>query len=448
MFNNYSKILCTLFFLTIVGCSSKSENWETIDYSNLIDFSIITHSGETINQVINNLDKYVNIKGLIQPYLEPQSILCNNLVDIHNENSINDYNNIVNYFDTRDSEPGWVALLREGRYQIFYNNTVIRVFVPVYSIDEYNGTAAENFNESISVLRHPINLILSNKKIEKIEIYKFVNSYKRQTIKLNTNPDILIIAENDYSILETKYLQDKADLNLSSLDAFFKQGLEIVAAEYLDDINKFYLYGKKNPKNETMASEVISLSDLAVTYRSIYHHKYNEPYISLDTHEDNRYAKVNFGGLLENTRVGHVVLEADKLFKTISTGLDPNSHKDIINDYRKYIKDFYPRNLLEGIYNETNGVVGTRYWFYPDSISVVTDDVIGVIENYQFLANIERLDSKQKPTTATRETIKHLNENFGLYTKVDPIYSELSNVGRLMSIINWMKYCYSNKHIF
>ena len=78
------------------------------------------------------------------------------------------------------------------------------------------------------------------------------------------------------------------------------------AIEILRD-GSFYLYGKKEAP-PTLAGMPMTLSDLAVAYRAVFWPGYSEPYISLDKHEDNRFAKVNFGGLLKDTRIGKLVL--------------------------------------------------------------------------------------------------------------------------------------------
>ena len=68
------------------------------------------------------------VHGLVQPYLEPLSYLLNNALSTINEDKA-DFKNIVSHFPEGSAQPAWVALFREGHYQIFYNNSVIRVFL-------------------------------------------------------------------------------------------------------------------------------------------------------------------------------------------------------------------------------------------------------------------------------------------------------------------------------
>jgi len=133
------------------------------------------------------------------------------------------------------------------------------------------------------------------------------------------------------------------------------------------------------------------------------------------------------------------VLEADKLFKSLSTGIDPNTHKLVKAKISKFVPNFLTedeRHLLE---NSGKGETQIRYWFYPDSIGTVTDGFIGAILTHRFLADVERMDIKVNVSNATRKTIDHLNQNFNQYERAENTFKELSTVGRIMALVNWLK---------
>jgi hypothetical protein len=265
--------------------------------------------------------------------------------------------------------------------------------------------------------------------IDKVEVYVFNNDYANTEIRLNTIPGVINADELDLS-------PKHKSIDLASIEEFLNQGVILEAVE-VDANNDLYFYGRK-AQNQTLAGQPLSLSDIAVIYRSIFHYGDNAPYISLDKHEDNRYAKVNFGGNLENTYAGSVVLEADKLFKTISTGIDPNTHQLMTSKFTKEVPDFLTRN--ERMLLEEKEVYGLelRYWFYPDSIGTVTDGSIGAVLTHQFLADVERMDVKVNVGNAVRKTIDHLNQNFNQYERAENTFKELSTVGRIMALINWL----------
>ena len=400
-----------------------------VEYGNLVDKSILTHSGETVGSMLNELSK----QGMnevyasnLQPYLEPFSFICNEIVtSIKQDSDDMPYLNIIAEYSPGSKQPAWAALLRGGQYQVFSNRNRIRMFLPGYGpttlLDEYHD-----------VLRHPVAKIMNEMSVENIEVevYAFQNDYRSQTIKLDVNPFITELS-SDWVAARNPALP------IESLEKFFKQKVTLEAAE-VDTHGNLYLYGIPRKDYETVARSNQSLSDFAVVYRSINHSGKNPPYISLDNHEDNRYAKVNFGGYLEDTGVGSVVLEADKLFKAISTGLDPNTRKPIHWKIREEVPGFLTEDERSLSQDRNQGRMQIRYWFYPDKIRTETDGNIGVVENPRFLADAERMDTEVSLGTAQRDTIDHLNQNFDHYSRALLAFKELDTVGRMMAIVNWL----------
>ncbi len=405
----------------------KHSNWETIQYGAKVNYDIITHSGETIGEILKTFQSgNPSHKGLLQPYLEPFSMICNDYLTSSNHEMEDRFINILYHYPVGSEQPAWAALFHEGHFQLYYNDSLIRIFI--------KGNDPEtSFKKHLSVIRHPLRDLFNSNgtAIKKLEVYVFNNDYKNTEIWLNTIPQVYLPGEIDLSA-------HREPLCLESMEAFLNYGALLMAAE-IDQENKFYLHGK-GTTNLTIANKQVSLADIAVAYRAVFHHGYNEPYISLDQHEDNRYAKVNFGGNLQNTHIGHVVLEADKLFKTLSTGLDPNTRDNVKNKFAHAVPGFLTedeRSLLSG--RSRPGSQQIRYWFYPEGIMTVTNGSIGAILKDQFLADTERMDSDISINRASKETINHLNKNYSYYLKADNTFNELSNVGRLMAIMNWLK---------
>ena len=402
-----------------------NDNWVTISYGEALDKKTITHSGETIGQVLkNNESLNFQDKALLQEYLEPYSILCHDVLLSKNEPEKDPLINITAHYPVGSKQPAWVDLFREGRFQLFYNSNLIRIFLK-------GDDPKSSFEEYKSIVKYSIQEVLNSQQnaIENIEIYVFNNNYKNQQIRFNTIPYVLPIDKIELSI-------NKKPIDLKNIANLLNNGVALEAIE-VNDKNELYFYGKV-ANNQTLADKQISLSNIAVIYRSIFHYGYNSPYISLDEHEDNRYAKVNFGGYFDNTRIGHVVLEADKLFKTLSTGLDPNTGELIVDKFKNNINNFMTQDERSFLVNET-GNRKIRYWFYPDEIVTVTDGNIGVVQNYQFLADAERMDEEVILDKPIRDTIDHLNQNYNEYEKAINIYKELKTVARIMALVNWLK---------
>ena len=436
------KVLISVFFIlfifTLICCQSistdadsifsktKPNNWITISYGNAVDKSTLTHSSERVGNVIQNIPSYDDdYKGLVQQYLEPYSILCHDVLLYNIKPDTPPLINILAHYPIGSEQPAWVDLFREGHFQLYYNTQLIRIFL--------KGDNPENsFEKYQSVIRHPIQDLINSEhlSIKNVEVYVFNNDYAKTEIRVNIIPATSTIDDLDLS-------PKHRSIDLGSIEELLSHGVALEAVE-VDERNDIFFYGR-SASDQTIAGKPVSISDIAVIYRSIFHYGYNAPYISLDTHEDNRYAKVNFGGHLENTRVGHVVLEADKLFKALSTGIDPNTHEFVKSKITKHVPDFLTedeRGFLEDV-NEENTQV--RYWFYPDEIGTVTNGSIGVVQKHQFLADAERMDVEAQLDKATRKTIDHLNKYFIQYEKAENTYKELNTVGRMMALVNWLK---------
>lgn len=436
------KILISVFFmflaLTLVGykliytdvdstiSKTKQSNWVTISYGSAVDKSTLTHSGERVGNIIQQIPRYDDdFKGFVQQYLEPYSILCHDVLLYNIKPDTPPLINILAHYPIGSEQPVWVDLFREGHFQLYYNPHLIRIFL--------KGDNPENsFEKFQSVIRHPIQDLINSKhlSIKNLEVYVFENDYAKTEIRLNMIPAIFTINDLDLS-------PKHQPIDLGSIEEFLHHGVVLEAVE-VNERNDIFFYGR-SASDQTIAGKPVSISDIAVVYRAIFHYGYNAPYISLDTHEDNRYAKVNFGGHLENTRVGHVVLEADKLFKTLSTGIDPNTHEFVKSKITKHVPAFLTedeRGFLEDV-NEGNTEI--RYWFYPDEIGTVSDGSIGIVQKHQFLADAERMDVEVQLDNATRKTIDHLNNYFIQYEKAENTYKELNTVGRMMALVNWLK---------
>ena len=406
--------------------------WVRISYDDLVDKETITHSGQTIGVLLDTISKSkppqpTGIFAELQPYLEPFNFICNDIVDSTKSGDVMPHLDAVADYPAGSRQPAWAALFREGRYKLFVGTGKARLFL--------KGKSPVNlFNAYYSVIRHPLREALVATGADKItlEVYAFENDYTSRTISLDLNPHILKVGAEQLA-------SKSKPLQLDDLAAFFNRGITLEAAE-IDGSSNFYLYGTPSAR-QTIANRPQSLEDFAVVYRSMFHYGNNAPYISLDRNEDNRYAKVNFGGLLEDTGVGSVVLEADKLFKTMSTGLDPNSRAFIKGRIVREVPKFltaHERSLNEKNSKE-KGRMQIRYWFYPDNIRCATDGRIGVIERHQLLADAERMDTKITLDRAQRDTIDHLNGNFADYARALPTFRELNTAGRMMAIVTWLQ---------
>lgn len=403
--------------------------WVTIRYDELVDRETITHSERTVGARLDEIAKSRSKTPKkdfsdLQPYLEPFSFVCNDVVSAASPSEPIPFINVVADYPAGSRQPAWAALFREGHYQLFVGGGKARLFLK-------GEDPALLFERKMSVIRHPLRKMLEAAGAGRmsVEVHAFRNDYATRTIRLDLNPYVVNLSLD-------RLVTGRKDLPLDELAEFFERDAALEAAEFDGDGN-VRLFGTPAPR-QTIAGSPQALEDFAVVYRSVFHHEGNPPYISLDRHEDNRYAKVNFGGFLEDTRVGSVVLEADKLFKTMHTGLEPNTRRLVKETIQNAVPDF-ATGAERSIRNRESGYIQTRFWFYPDGIRTVTDGRIGAVQSYRFLADAERMDRKAPLGPSDRETIDHLNRNFERYAQVLPTYRELNAVGRMMAVVNWLQ---------
>jgi hypothetical protein len=195
----------------------------------------------------------------------------------------------------------------------------------------------------------------------------------------------------------------------------------------------------------------------------VFHAGHNQAYVSLDPSADPTRVAVNFGGLLEDTRVGSVVLQADKRFKTITSGIDPDTHEDLRGHTRRYVPTFASCSEREILDHEVagSGWIGTRFWYYPDSVEVDADFDYryAVVRRAQFTADAERSRDdfadaaeferlkKARLSPAIRNNIDHLNSNYPQYANAFPELRELSTVARLMAVCVWLQRAEAGKSL-
>ena len=416
--------------------------WIRASYRGLVDMRDLTQSGETIQSAIAGGVKTRHERGQLQPLLDQFSRLLPQALETAGGGPGEfPRTSIIDELPANSSLPAWVSIFKGGRIVV---------------TDDGNGTASvfaigadarQAYEVCYSVVRHALAALLpSNGGNLKVRTYAYQNDYAACELKLCLDP--YVIEAKDFPAPP-----GKTPLDLDSLGEFLSRGYELTGGS-VDSNNKLTLVGKKGAK-QTLASSPIELADLAVAYRAVFHAGDNQAFISLDPHRDPTRVNVSFGGYLEDTRIGAVVLEADKRFKTITSGLDPTSFVDLRNEIRAHVPGFASsseRDLAQPGNGHT-GWQGTRFWYYPDSVEIEAslDYRQGAIAKAQFTADAERSRDdfgssvefdkakKSKLSPTIQMNINDLNQNYSQYAEFFPELRELSVVARLMGLCIWMQ---------
>lgn len=416
-------------------------NWITVSYDGLLDNTQLTQSGEPLSAVLQTLTSTPSARGEVQPFLEPQASLLIDVADAIHASSGAPWINLGNYYEPGAAQPGWATLMRAGKVLVAATGDArARVFVP--------GTDPLTAYESCySIVRHALAGVLpQDGRPLSVEVYAFINDYSGRELRLNAVP---------YAFEASSFPPPigKRELDLAGLEEFLQQDV-ILEGGSISENEGLVLYGSKGER-QTLSGHPSRLADLAVAYRAVFHAGDNTAFISLDPHKDPTKVTVNFGGYLEDTAIGSVVLEADKRFKTLSTGIDPNTFHDL----RSYIRTAVPgfetsseREAMDDSLSHKGGWVGTRFWFYPESIRVETDfdGRYARIANAQFTADAKRSRNdfadmakfeaykKSQLSPHIRRSIEDLNTNYFGYASVFPELRELLVVGRFMGLMSWL----------
>lgn len=412
--------------------------WVTISYADLLEVDKITSSGLTLQSALQD----PSLRGEVQPFVDKYSNLLQYTVEMILGPDSLPHHNVVDHYPIGSKQPVWIAIFRGGRVCVTTDNQYhTRIFL-------LGDNPEIEFEENYSILRHCLAGLLPNDGAKlTVEVFTYKNNYSKSELILNLNP--YIFESNNFPTPD-----GTVPIDLVGLQEFFNKNGQLEGAE-LNRKDGLILYAKKG-NQQTLMEHNISLSDIAVSYRAVFHAGDNDAFVSLDPHKDPTTVTVNFGGLLENTRIGSVVLEADKRFKTITSGLDPNTYRDVRNLIRPLVPAFLTvaeRDLLIEHFTTRGNWIGTRFWYYPESIEIETDFDYryALIVNPRFTADAERsmedfasleeFERKKKETLSPsiRRNINHLNHNYTQYADAFPEMQELTSVARLMGICSWLK---------
>jgi hypothetical protein len=410
----------------------------SVQYGELVDRDIFLHSDDRLGAL---LERKVGVNAL-QPYLDPFSSLLQDSVEMLSGPDEFPHRPIVDYFPKDQPRPAWVAILAEGRISVTTDRRGhVRIFL--------RGRDPERaYQENYSVVRHCLASLAEEAKPLRVEVFAYENDYFATELLLNPVP---------YRFQASAFPPPagKVPLDLGGITAFFQSGALLEGLQ-LDKDRGLVLFGPRPRVKPLIAGSPASISDFATAYRAAFHAGLDEAYVSLDLHEDSTRAKVNFGGLLENTRIGHAVLESDKRFKTISFGLDPDTYKDISRQTAAAVPSFYTareRHLVTPWKcPHSSGWCNTRFWFYPNSVKIETDPdrAFAYVTNDRFGADAERYASdyassdsfekrkKEEVSPSIREAIAHLNENYDRYAQAFGELRELQGVARMVGLAAWL----------
>ncbi len=283
--------------------------WVRVSYGQLLDESTVVRTGQSLASAVRD----PAARGSVQPFIDQYVYLLQHAVEILRGPDALPYANVTDNYQPGAVQPAWVAIFRGGRvHAIADGKDHVRLFL-------LGDDPAAAYAQHYSVIRHCLNALAPRDgKPLQIEVYAYQHDYALSEMRLNTQPS---------QFSGTNFPAKTKEPDLAGLSGFFAQGATLEGAQ-LSQTEGLVLIGKRG-EPATLAGEPVSLADLAVVYRAAFHAGDNAAFVSLDENPDPTKVTVNFGGFLEDTRIGSVVLQADKRFKTITSGVDPDSHEEL-----------------------------------------------------------------------------------------------------------------------
>lgn len=224
---------------------------------------------------------------------------------------------------------------------------------------------------------------------------------------------------------------DQAATFLANMD-------DLTGAYYDATLDRIVFVGKKN----TTLPE-FDKDDLAIAIKSIIFEG-TLPAVSLEldpVDPNGPNLKAYYYGPIENTRFGKVMIDADYKLKNYVNGYDQSQqvvtssvpgYKSVMN---RYIENpnadplSYPSSTLE------------RFWLSPLIMNLKKDDTANafVFDQAKMRVRAESLGQGDPVYhQVATEFADHFTNNYDLYAQESPIYQELKQLGKIVSVVKWM----------
>ena len=448
------------------------QGWVEIGYAEILDGRQPTHSGEAVSGLLRRLGGRPLPTGeeirsrpddllshvLLDPVLERYGFVLQDALDRISPPKPGSapWYELAGLWQPGEAEPAWVELLRSRRYLVESDgHGRLRICVPLppgldpEAVDGSEATA-KAWEAHWPVLRHVLaseraRLALDDPDRDQplaVEVHGYQHLPARSLFRL-------AVPGAARKVAATGSDPGRPSVDFDAWKRFLEPGRTLEGARLAPDGSIRFL-SSEGGRPSTILGEPLTLADMAVAYRAIFHGGLGDPYMSLDRGYTPQTTHVNYGGRLRDTRLGMVALLCDIRFKTISVGMDIWSGQDIRESIRKVLPSFMTHVERFGADPGASGIMSqqTRMWFYPDSVDMTLSkegDVL-VLRSVRMSAASERLneaglaaDGEQADPPWTRATVRTVNDDYDALAGLFPELTDLDQVVRLLSFFTWLK---------
>jgi len=299
------------------------------------------------------------------------------------------------------------------------------------------------------VKEQPFNFISSG---EDCTYYKWIDKYeqKRQNYKafrpIIVTKAIIGRIKGEYIEYDPQRDEKFIFINLEKIKQARKQG--DVFGMFVDDGKIYVVIDSKKYSNKEVKYRRYP-EDIAVIIRGIYNSPDHCIWQTIDPPPNiadiEKYGLVYYGGMVEDTHVGMVMFEADRIMKCISGGYDNRTGKPLnIQDAYHSEWDYMPEISFDEQYSEEEW---HRYWFTTEDTIVQYDPdskAVRIISNPLSIKTerMEMIHGKLESTfdpvynSCSYKWTKHFETNLLYYAKYYPVLYELLELSRWSSLFN------------
>jgi RHS repeat-associated protein len=305
---------------------------------------------------------------------------------------------------------------------------------------EYRS-AAWNFFDVFAPERIPF---IGDTKNQVISLIRDADDYKDafsslwSSIKLHDKKDLgepIFDQGNSFPSVGGVYL-DQATRIIGSIGA-------ISGALYDARTNQFILIGEKNS-----ALPFIKPEYLAEAIRAVYKPSATEPGMTIDPMPQDPHGPlmvVQFFGNTENTRIGNIMFESDRIMKGLSVGRDNLTKEIVLSAVPGY------RSVTRMSLEDPKASQGlwSRFWLVPEPVTarVSADGNSVLFDPIRIRVKTETMrwaGGKLVPARGTRDPhaeafAAHLTEHYDKFAREYPAFAELKQVTQAVSLAKWMK---------
>lgn len=265
------------------------------------------------------------------------------------------------------------------------------------------------------------------------EIKSWRNDFSKEEYLLNAK--IITGKKINNNISYTNEDIKSGGISLSRIKSLIQRGSP--EAFFIDSGKIFVALG--TGKNENLSPD-----DIAVLIRGIFQSKDYSIWLTIDPPAQSAYQKVygevKYGGLIQNTHIGSVLFEADRLMKCLSVGYDNRTGKALeLGEWNKSEFDFLPQIAVDK--SSAMSPQWHRFWFTTEDAVVEIDNTNRTVrlKGPALLVKTERmrmvngkLQSSFIPVknTSPQMWTDHFNKNLDKYGGEYPVLKKLDAIAR------------------